>query len=163
MQSIDGLISRLHELANEFSTGERPTFHQGASSDDISALRAIAAAEVPEDFTYFLSQCDSIVAMDIWNGYWIGGVERLLRIIAGKDFPSEVSERNNPVSVIPVATDGGGNAFLLSLNGDKVWKWNHETGDAILVANGFSSFLARIAEDWEHFLSDDRTWRYLSG
>jgi len=52
---------------------------------------------------------------------------------------------------------------LLSLDGDKVWKWDHETGDLALVSLGFSSFLARIIEDWEHFLADDREWPYLSG
>jgi SMI1 / KNR4 family (SUKH-1) len=162
MQSIDDLLSRLHELAEEFSTDERPTFHQGASQDSISAFQA-AAAQVPKDFTYFLTQCDSIIAMDVWNGYWIGGVGGLLQNMARRDFPSVVSDANNSVPVIPVATDGGGNAFLMSLSGDKVWKWNHGTGDTTLVAPGFSSFLARIAEDWEHFLSDDRTWPYLSG
>jgi hypothetical protein len=163
MQSIDGSLSRLHELAGHFSSEERPEFHPGASPDAISALQAVVRSQLPEEFTYFLGQCDSIIAMDVWNGYWIGGVEGLLRSIARKDFPSVVSESNNPVAVFPAATDGGGNGFLLSSNGDAIWKWNHETGDTTLVASGFSSFLERIADDWKHYLSGDQAWRYLSG
>jgi len=163
MQSIDALLSRLHELAEEFSIAEQPAFHQGVSADAIFALERAVMAQIPKDFSYFLRNCDAIVAMGVWNGYWIGGSEVLLRSITRKDFPSEVCEENNTTAVVPVATDGGGNAFLLSLDGDKVWKWNHETGNSTLVAHGFSSFLARIVEDWEHFLADDRAWRYLSG
>jgi SMI1/KNR4 family protein SUKH-1 len=163
MQSIDAMLLRLRALATAFSVNERPTFHPGASPEAISALQAVTAGPVPEDFAYFLSQCDSIIAMDVWNGYWIGGIEWLRRSVACGDFPSAISEGGNPDSVIPVATDGGGNAFLLSLGSDKVWKWNHESGDATLVARGFAAFLARIVEDWEHFLSSDSTWSYLSG
>jgi len=73
MQSIDALLSRLHELEKEFSIDERPAFHQGVSADTISDLQKAVAAQIPEDFACFLRKCDSIVAMDVWNGYWIGG------------------------------------------------------------------------------------------
>lgn len=163
MQSIDALLFRLHELAMEFPDDERPIFNGPASEEAISSFQAAASAQLPDDFAAFLRKCDSIIAMDVWNGYWIGGVEGLLGNIDCNDFPSEVLEGKSPVAVVPIATDGGGNAFLLALSGNKVWKWNHESGDTELIAHGFTSFLGRIVEDWEHFLRNDAAWGYLSG
>ena len=63
-------------------------------------------------------------------------------------------------AAIPVATDGGGNAFLLSASG-VVWQWNHETGEVENVAPSFGAFLERVAEDWAAYISDEPDWRFL--
>lgn len=102
--------------------------------------------------------------MDIWNGYWIGGLISIQQMMEQRSFPSRYAEATENYSLIPIATDGGGNAFLMAL-GQKnlVWKWWHETGKMDLVAKNFSEFLARVSADWEHFLTKDCTWKYLSG
>jgi hypothetical protein len=64
---------------------------------------------------------DAVVGMSVHNGYWLGGIERLMRSACRGDFPRNVE--NEPA--IPVATDGGGNAFLLAADG-QVWRWDHE-------------------------------------
>jgi hypothetical protein len=101
--------------------------------------------------------------MEVWNGYWVGGLAQLTTNVSRGDFPATVAEENGPSGVMPVATDGGGNAFLMSLRGGTVWKWNHETGGVRAVADNFTGFLQRVLQDWEHYLSDDDTWDYLSG
>jgi hypothetical protein len=83
-------------------------------------------------------------------------VEGLVRSIARGDFPRTVE--GQPAA--PVATDGGGNAFLLSACG-RVWRWDRQTGDVSPVAESFGAFLTRIAADWAAYLADTPGWRYL--
>jgi hypothetical protein len=64
---------------------------------------------------------------------------------------------------MPVATAGGGNAFLMRLDDRSICKWYHETGNCTPVAADFLSFLRRVAEDWEHYLAEDWSWNYLAG
>ena len=101
----------------------------------------------------------AIVAMDIHNGYWIGGPVELARSIRRNDFPADLDEGGRTVRAIPLATDGGGNAFLMA--GGSVWRWNHETGVCTVVAGGLDEFLRRVAQDWSHHLQGDETWDYL--
>jgi len=162
MLQIDQVLSRLRKLADEFPAEGRPRFSPRASADSLVAFEKVVGTRLPEQLAGFLRQCDSIVAMDVWNGYWVGGVEQLLRSVGRNDFPAKLVEAENDV-VVPVATDGGGNAFLMSVNDQRVWKWNHETGNSTPVAHDFVSFLGRIADDWEHFIAGDPVWRYLSG
>jgi hypothetical protein len=162
MLQIDQVLSRLRKLADEFPAEERPKFSPGASADSVVGFEKVVGTRLPEQLAHFLRQCDSIVAMDVWIGYWVGGVEQLLRSMGRKDFPAKLVEANHDV-VVPVATDGGGNAFLMSVKDQRVWKWNHETGNSTTVAHDFASFLQRIADDWEHFLARDSAWHYLSG
>jgi hypothetical protein len=66
----------------------------------------------------------------------------------------------NEEAAIPVAIDGGGNAFLLGASG-RVWRWNQETGRLNLVAASFGAFLERVAEDWSAYVSEKPGWRFL--
>ena len=67
----------------------------------------MAGFVLPGDLREFLELTDSIVAMSVHNGYWLGGINNLIdegslpRVADGE-------------AAIPVATDGGGNAFVLA-------------------------------------------------
>jgi hypothetical protein len=86
-----------------------------------------------------------------------------------------VEPRLEEVFVLAVAGDGGGNQFLKAVGSEaagQVWKWNHERPvrfDGVaregltVVAGSFTAFLERVAEDWEHFVHNDRAWSYISG
>ena len=91
---------------------------------------------LPASIRAFLAEHDSIAAMDVWNGYWIGGVS-LLRSIERGDFPGSVESHR----VMPIATDGGGNAFLMPGDSDgRVWKWSHETSEVKVLAEVPSNY-----------------------
>ncbi len=98
--------------------------------------------------------------MDVWNGYWIGGVRTLLRSIERGDFPGSVESHR----VMPIATDGGGNAFLMPVDSDgPVWKWSHETSEVKVIASSFELFLDRLADDFRMFAAGKDDWPYMSG
>ncbi len=91
--------------------------------------------------------------MSVHIGYWLGGIKKL---VEGDTLP-RVAEGQ---AAIPVATDGGGNAFLLVASG-RVWRWDHETDNLKLVAESFGAFLERVAEDWAAYVSEKPGWRFL--
>ena len=91
--------------------------------------------------------------MDVHNGYWLGDVKRL---IERGSFPRVADGE----SAIPVATDGGGNAFLLGASG-KVWRWDHETDRLQFVAASFDAFLERVADDWAAYIAEQPGWSFL--
>ena len=106
----------------------------------MAAFERAAGFPLPTDLRTFLADCEAVVALD--QGIWIGGVEQLIRS-TGEDFPRSVAGE----LAVPVATDGGGNAFLLSSSG-RVWHWNHETDRVTEVSASFADFLERVAADW---------------
>jgi cell wall assembly regulator SMI1 len=138
----------------------RPIFAPPASAEDIALLEAAVGNSLPTSIRAFLAEHDSIVAMDVWNGYWIGGVCTLLRSIERGDFPGRIDSHR----VMPIATDGGGNAFLTPVDSDgPVWKWSHETGAIKEIASSFQHFLDRIADDFRMFAAGKGDWPYMSG
>jgi cell wall assembly regulator SMI1 len=150
-------MTRLRELAAAFAEPERPAFRPAASAMALQALERAAGARLPEPLKEFLLQADAVVAMDIHNGYWLGGAEELARSMERGDPPRSVTD----TPVIPVATDGGGNAFLLSVSDGRVWRWDHETGQVQVIAGSFPDFLDRVADDWEQFALGTPDWRFL--
>ena len=108
---------------------ERPRFDPPPSMDEVVALDARRASRSP-NLVGFFADTGGVVGMSVHNGYWLGDVVRLTRAIQRGDFPREVGGE----MTIPVATDGGGNAFLMSSVG-RVWRWDHETGDRSVVAD----------------------------
>jgi hypothetical protein len=139
----------------------RPRFDSPADARAIRALEVADGLPCPPALRRLLQECAAIVAMDVGNGYWVGGPIELERSIRRGDFPKHVSCNGRNERVIPVATDGGGNAFFLCHDVDGVWRWDHETGAESFVAEDLCRFLHRIAEDWEHEAEGDRSWRYL--
>jgi len=163
MPELKDVLARLRAIAGNLPHDERPIFSPAPPAEAITSLQACVHLPIQDDFISFLKECDAIIAMSIWNGYWVGGVSTLARSIRRKDYPSQLSRKWGQPDVMPVATDGGGNAFLMCLKDGSIWKWDHETGDCTTVARDFISFLIRIAEDWEHYLAGDRSWNYLAG
>jgi len=158
---VEAPLARLRELALVIPRPgcdweERPRFGPPASSEAVTAFERAAGFPLPADLRTFLAECGAVVGMSIHNGYWVGDVERLARSIARDDFPHSVSDE----LAAPMATDGGGNAFLVSSSG-RVWRWDHETGRVLEVAGSFAAFLDRVAADWAAFVADAPGWRFL--
>jgi hypothetical protein len=157
-------MRQIINLINEFSPPERPEIGRPNDEKIVAAFEQTLSEKLPKDFIAFLCDYDSIVAMDIWNGYWIGGLTSIKQMMEQKSFPSRCTEASKSYHLIPIATDGGGNGFLMALGQNNlVWKWWHETEQMDLVAKSFSDFLERVKTDWEHFLRKDYAWQYLSG
>ncbi len=159
---IGARVRRLREIADSLPVWQRPNFREPAREREISLLEASVGAMLPDGFRAFLLLTDAVIAMEIHNGLWIGGVPELRRSVERGEFPAAIDERGTPVPAMPVATDGGGNAFLTSAHSGLVWRWDHETGDLRLVSDGFDRFLGRVAEDWVRFARDDRDWSFLT-
>lgn len=158
---VDESLARLRELARALPRPgceweEQPRFEPPALPEQVAAFERTAGFPLPTDLCAFLAACGAVVGMSVHNGYWIGGVEQLARSLERGDFPRVVSGE----SAVPVATDGAGNAFLLSASG-RVWRWERETSDVAEVAGAFAAFLARVADDWTAYLEDTPDWEYL--
>lgn len=154
---VEASVERLRELALAIPRPgcgweDRPRFDPPTPAEAVTGFERAAGFPLPADFRTFLALTGGVVGMSVHNGYWLGGVERL----APADFPREVA--GEPAA--PVATDGGGNAFLLSAGG-RVWRWDHETSSVSEVASSFAAFLVRVADDWAAFVADTPGWRFL--
>jgi hypothetical protein len=90
--------------------------------------------------------------MSVHNGYWLGGVDRLARADLTQEAAGEMA--------VPVATDGGGKAFLLTARG-RVWRWDREAARMSEVSASFAEFLDRVVSDWAAYVADTPGWRYL--
>lgn len=158
---FEDLVSRLRDVASDFPEWQAPTFGEPATERDLTSLRAATGIGLPSDFTTFLKITDAVIAMDIHNGYWIGGSAELSRSLRRGDYPVTVDADGRATRVVPVATDGGGNAFFTCVDTGTIWRWDHETGRVNLVAQDLADFLRRVADDWLHARSDDPSWNYL--
>jgi hypothetical protein len=154
-------LSRLRELAGSFPEHSRPVFVPPASPEAILAFEQALGIRLTDEVREFLLVHDAIVAMNVWNGYWIGGTAELTRSVVRGDFPSEFLLGEGHVHLSPIATDGGGNAFLIAIDNGSVCHWEHETGSVSKVADSFTAFLGRVAEDWKHAAVGDEDWHYL--
>ena len=153
---------------------EAPTFGPGCCTGELDELQE--RRRLPYDYVEFLSLCRRIVASDVFNGYYLysplgrpadSSIPR--RLLVGAE------PRLQEVAVSAVAGDGGGNQFLMgvgSVAAGRVWKWNHERPvglDGVAreglteIADSFTAFLERVADDWEHFVRNDPAWSYISG
>jgi len=159
--AVEASLARLRELALGIPRPgcdweERPRFQPPASPKQVAAFERAAGFPLPADLRAFLADAGAVVGMSVHNGYWVGDVERLGRSIDRGDFPRSVSGE----SAVPVATDGGGNAFLLS-EGGRVWRWDHDTGSVSEVAASFEHFIERVAADWSAYVAETPGWRVL--
>jgi hypothetical protein len=99
--------------------------------------------------------------MSVHNGYHLCGAKEVADIRTDGWPPRTVTGPNGDERVVPVAWDGGGNAFLLSPSTQRVWRWDHETGTSVQVASSFTDFLTRVVADWEAYLADQPGWQFL--
>jgi hypothetical protein len=164
--AVGNSLTRLQALAEAFPRQdcpweERPQFEPPVRDEALEAIRKAAGAALPDDFVAFLQECGGIRAMGVHNGYWIGGTEALTDGRFRYSFPTAVAGPQGTEAVFPVGTDGGGNAFLMTVHDGRVWRWDHETGHVRQVASSFSDFMERVVADWEHAIADDSTWEYL--
>lgn len=154
-------LARLRALAEAiprpgYDWESRPTFAPPASPATVVELESAAGFALPADFRAFLSDTAAVVGMSVHNGYHVGDPERILAVLRDGAVPRTVTG----TALIPVAFDGGGNAFLMTQTGD-VWKWDHETGTVSPVARSFAAFLDRVALDWAAYVADTPDWRFL--
>ena len=154
---------------------EEATFESGAAPSRIESVAAVVGEPLPVDYRYFLSQCAGFTGMDFHNGYAVHTPEEVVRLFREAGAPRQVLTDRGAVPVLPVASDGGGNVFLLKLRMPHVvLRWDHEIGEtgAALppghpgfreVADGFVVLLERIRADWSHFLGPDpEAWTYIT-
>ncbi|QEL15348.1 SMI1/KNR4 family protein [Limnoglobus roseus] len=154
-------LARLRELALALPRPgcdweERPHFEMPTTSEHLTEYEQAVGFPLPGDVRAFLAEVGAVVGMSVHNGYWLGDVERLTCSVKYGDYPKHVG--NDPVA--PIATDGGGNAFLLSASGP-IWRWDHETEKMSKVATSFAAFLDRVVADWEAYVSDTPRWKFL--
>jgi hypothetical protein len=166
---VSAALERLRALARRISLIEyepnyrlaEPSFASGAASQEIAALEATLASPLPSDYRRFLILCSRIDAMDVWSGYAIHFPSQIQRILAAREVPDQhVGQK-----LVPIGSDGGGNIFFMALPSGNVLKWRHDvsTSPFVELASSFSGFLERMAEDWAHFIDDDREWKYMAG
>jgi hypothetical protein len=160
-QAIERAITTLAALSAKYPHGVAPRIEPPASSTEIADLQAASGGSLPAAVRSFFRRSRAIVAMDIRNGYWIGGPAELSRSIRRHDYPTEFDANGRFVHAFPIATDGGGNAFMFAVGVGSVWRWDHETGAVACVSGDLPEFLCRVAEDWEHDLDGDSAWSYL--
>ena len=141
---------------------EEPTFGAGTSEEDITVLKSMIKVLLPEDFLLFQKVCGSISAMDVWNGYALLPISQITKLITDPISSRLIQVRNGKPTTIPIGGDGGGDMFLMLLDGSgQVVKWNHEVNAHERIADNFTNFLERILQDWEHFIAQDNDWKYL--
>jgi hypothetical protein len=156
------IVARLRAVATRFPEGDRPTFAPPASTADVESFARAAGAPLPPVLREFFAITGEIVAMDVHNGYRVGGPAKLARSLArGDHYPNAINLSPAGGPTVPCAGDGGGNGFDLAVHDGAVWFWNHETGVARKITTSFASFLERIGDDWEHAAAFDYTWHYL--
>jgi len=155
------VVGELRDAAAAFPDWQRPRFHDPATASALAALADAVGAPLPAALDRFLRITDAIVAMDVRNGYWVGGTAELIRSVQRGDHPTSVVVGRSTERVVPVATDGGGNAFLATVDGGAIWRWAHEVDGAERIAPTFETFLRRIAEDWRRAVVGDTGWTYL--
>lgn len=110
--TVADAVARLRAVAERFEEWERPSFSPRSGSE------AITGVEVPASLVEFFGQCDQITAMSIHNGYTLGRAAWVRRELSNGMFPRQVESQ----PVVPFATDGGGNAFLVGVAEDAVWR-----------------------------------------
>jgi cell wall assembly regulator SMI1 len=158
---VEASLSRLRELAQALPRPgceweSRPTFDPPATDEAVAVLERAAGFPLPADLRAFFALTDRVNGLSVHNGYSIGGTELLAALVGSDGVPREVPDG----LAAPVASDGGGNGFLVSQTG-RVWGWDHETGQVRLVAESFAAFLKRVAEDWAAYVADTPGWRFL--
>ena len=157
---MNDVVSELMAIASRYPADIAPRFEAASTPGELADLECVAGIPISGEVRAFFECHRAIIAMDIRNGYWLGGPVSLARSIRRGDFPTAIETEAGRVRVLPVGADGGGNAFLATTRGD-VWRWDHDTGHVSLTAKSFAAFLRRVAEDWEHDLGEDDAWTYL--
>jgi hypothetical protein len=164
--TVESLLARLREAALAMPRPgcdweSRPEFLLPPDAAQLEAARMATGEPLPDDLLAFLRLCGGIKGMSVHNGYQLCGAADVAKTRSDGWPPASVAGPAGQERVVPVAWDGGGNAFLLSPATGRVWRWDHETGGTTQVASSFTEFLARVVVDWEAYVSDIPGWRFL--
>jgi SMI1 / KNR4 family (SUKH-1) len=164
--TIEASLTRLRQLASALPRRgchweECPRFDPPPSTEEIEAAQFAYDGRLPDDLLAFLRLCGGVVGVSIHNGCWLSGAADLAAERFRRSFPATVTGPNGAEPVVPIATDGGGNAFLLSTPISGVWRWDHETGATHQVAISFAKFLERVIADWEAYITATPGWQFL--
>jgi len=161
MTTLLRVVSRLRRCVRSFPEDVRPQLTDAATPADVDLLVAVLGHSLPPDFAAFLNCHDELFAMDFRCGLCVGGAFELTKSIQRADLPRSLTWGNSTVVVFPVAKDGCGRAFLLSHQGDRVWRYDPSTLQALPVATDFTHFLNLVLADFLHCVVYDRNWQYL--
>lgn len=179
MSQIEKVLNRMKEAGAKLSILdfpypiEVPEFGPGCHQVEIDEIEE--NWPLPTDYREYLLLCRYINAADVFNGYFLFSPIGIATADGPKILHVEIDGGLDEVQVAAIGGDGGGNLFLMGRSPNaagEVWKWNHEypprfdgvSSDGLLfVAASFTEFLERVADDWEHFVADDRDWSYISG
>ena len=158
---IESLVSQLRQLGDEIPRDgcdweTPPVFAPPAKPNAIARFEGVAGFELPSDYRAFLATTESVVGMSIHNGYWIGGLDRLAKGMKAQEYLRTLGGE----LVAPIATDGGGNCFLMGRDGH-VWRLDRETRRFTQVADSFTEFLERVVADWTAYVRETPDWHFL--
>lgn len=81
--SIATIVSRFRELALAMPRPgceweDRPRFEPPIAPQALVEIERIAGFALPGDLREFLDQTESVLAMSVHNGYWLGGIKHLI-------------------------------------------------------------------------------------
>ena len=164
--NVETSLIRLRELAFAIPRPgcdweERPQFDSPPTPEFVEAASVAAGGQLPDDLLTYFQLCGRVIGMSIHNGYELCSAADLVSKKYRRAVPPTLPGPSGPMPVVPIAWDGGGNAFVLSIPKGDVWRWDHETGVTRFVAPSFSHFLERVVADWEAYVADTPGWRFL--
>jgi hypothetical protein len=160
MTNVKSALARFWSAADLLEDYERPTSNAPATPEHLALFEAAIGDPLPPDARDFFQAHDSISAMDVHNGYSIGGSAILTRSVSRGDFPTKIDSW----SVFPIGSDGGGNAFLATVaEGGPVWKWRHDVGLSVWLAGSLAEFFGRLADDVRAFADGETDWDFMAG
>ena len=155
VRKLRELASRVPSVASPFPLGQ-PTFGEGVGTEELESLRLPEG--IPTDYREFLLTVGEIVAMDVHAGYHLVSPKLAVAMLCDTSTPSEIQN----VPVLPIGSTGGGTLFVIECGGTgAVWRWTPFSPPTQL-ASTFTHFLARLAEDWKHFVDGDDDWAFLT-
>ena len=120
-KSISEAVGLLHETAALLGEETAPEFCRPATKSGLDSLARSSKRALSADPRAFLSLHRAIVAMDVFNGYWLGASKSGRLVLPSTPTAAKLTSDAEPV--IPVATDGGGNAFVQSVQSGSIWRW----------------------------------------
>lgn len=160
--TVESIVARFRKMANSMPREgcdweETPTISEPASAEAINLLKEIADFDLPDELLEFFTITGAVIGMTVHNGYFIGGIDQLVRSAKRRDFALLINERR----FVTIGWSGNGDAFLIASNGE-TYLYRHESATITMIAEGFAAFLSRIADDWHAYLTDAADWRYLT-
>lgn len=137
----------------------------------LDELLKITELKLPEELINFYRECGGVNLPDIWNGYFIFSLAKIIASIQNATLPTKINGTYQG-AILVFAADGGGNLFAIHLTKSPVILYLPSESiqdDTIThaylrpkdVSNNFSDFLLRLIEDTQAFIRCDSKWAYM--